>query len=64
MYGWAVPSQSEVRKRRLRAEARPATSGPSRGSRRRRQRRVIGLVAVVVAVMMVASLLVGLVSVI
>ena len=59
-----MPSQSEVRKRRLRAEARPPTSRPGRRSHRDRKRRLVALVAVVVAVMMVASLLVGLVSVI
>lgn len=59
-----MPSQNEVRKRRLQAEARPPAGVPRRGSRRDRKRRLIALVAVVVAVMMVASLLVGLVSVV
>ena len=59
-----MPSQSDVRKRRLHAETRPAGGGLRLGSRRDRKRRmIVGLVAVVVATMMVASLAVGLLSV-
>ena len=58
-----MPSQSEVRKRRARAEPRPAGGGTRRGSRRDRQRRLVfGIVAIIVVTMMVASLAVGLLA--
>ena len=58
-----MPSQAEVRKRRVRAEARPDSGGTGRGSRRDRRRRLmVGIVAIVVVTMMVASLAVGLIA--
>ncbi len=57
-----MPSQSELRKRRVRAERQPAASGQHYRSRRDRQRRLFAVVAVLVVTMMVASLAVGLLA--
>lgn len=57
-----MPSQSELRKRQVRASRQPAGSRPRYSSRRERQRRLVAVVAVVVVTMMVASLAVGLLA--
>ena len=57
-----MPSQSDVRKRRVReikAAARPST-GSYRSRQHRRRRLLVSIVALIVVVMMVASLAVGL----
>lgn len=57
-----MPSQGDLRKRKVRAARQTAGSGPRYSSRRDRQRRLVALVAVVVVTMMVASLAVGLLA--
>lgn len=57
-----MPSQSELRKRRVRDARQPAAGRQRYSSRRDRQRRLVAVVAVVVVVMMVASLAVGLLA--
>ena len=57
-----MPSQSELRKRQVRAARQPTAGGQRHRSRRDRQRRLFAVVAVVVVTMMVASLAVGLLA--
>ena len=57
-----MPSQSELRKRKVRAAKQPAAGGQRYRSHRDRQRRLFAVVAVVVVTMMVASLAVGLLA--
>ena len=57
-----MPSQSDLRKRRVQAARQSAGSGQRTGSRRDRQRRLVAVVAVLVVTMMVASLAVGLLA--
>lgn len=57
-----MPSQSDLRKRQVRASRQPATDEQRYRSRQNRQRRLFAVVAVVVVTMMVASLAVGLLA--
>ena len=57
-----MPSQSELRKRQVRAAKQPVAGGQRYRSQRARQRRLFAVVAVVVVTMMVASLAVGLLA--
>jgi len=57
-----VPSQSDLRKRRVRAAKQPAGSRQRTSPRRDRRRRLVAVVAVLVVTMMVASLAVGLLA--
>lgn len=57
-----MPSQSELRKRQVRAARQPAADGRRTSTRRDRQRRLVAVVAVLVVTMMVASLAVGLLA--
>ena len=57
-----MPSQSELRKRQVRAAQQPSPGGQRHRSRRDRQRRLVAVVAVLVVTMMVASLAVGLLA--
>ena len=57
-----MPSQSELRKRQVRATRQPTVGRQRHSSRRDRQRRLFAVVAVVVVTMMVASLAVGLLA--
>ncbi|MCY3648336.1 MAG: hypothetical protein OXG40_01230 [Acidimicrobiaceae bacterium] len=57
-----MPSQSDLRKRRVRAARQSTGSGQRTSSRRDRQRRLVAVVAVLVVTMMVASLAVGLLA--
>jgi len=57
-----MPSQSELRKRRIRDAKTLTASRPRLSSRRDRQRLIFAVIAVVVVTMMVASLAVGLIA--
>ena len=57
-----MPSQSDVRKRRLQATGPPADRTARHTYQRRRHRTLVWFVAVMVIVMMVASLAVGLLA--
>ena len=57
-----MPSQSDLRKRRVQAAKSPAGSRPRHSTRRDRQRLLFAVVAVLVVIMMVASLAVGLLA--
>ena len=57
-----MPSQSDVRKRRLQATGHPADRTQRHAYQRRRHRALVWFVAVIVVVMMVASLAVGLLA--
>ncbi|MDE0160587.1 MAG: hypothetical protein OXL98_02515 [Acidimicrobiaceae bacterium] len=57
-----MPSQSDLRKRRVRAARQPAGSRQRTSPRRDRRRRLVAVVAVLVVTMMVASLAVGLLA--
>jgi len=57
-----MPSQSELRKRRIRDAKTLTAIRPRLSSRRDRQRLIFAVIAVVVVTMMVASLAVGLIA--